>query len=181
MVAPRAFLTSVSSRIVAQSAFSGSTLTIGAAVGLVVVGVGFAVVVGVGFGVVVGLTTTTLLNGLDVVAALLVTVLTTVTVRFVVDPELQAATVRATASKGTKAVRRMGTTLCAVAVNIRSTRRDAQLLFPVPRTTNEGRPGDIAGLVGHQGISSTSGSCAEVWKHRCGADPKVGPALRSCL
>jgi len=128
MVAPKALFTSEWSSIAAQSAFNGSTLTIGAAVGLVEVGVGFAaVVLWLAVVAAVGLTITMLLDGFDA-AALLVTVLTTVTVRFVADPELHPATVRAIASNGSKVVRRMGTTLCGVTANVRSTRRDAHLM-----------------------------------------------------
>ena len=98
--------------MLAQSALSGSILTIGAATTLLVVGVVFAV----GFDVVLavvgaadGLTTTTLLGALGLLAAtaLLVRVLTTVTVRWVVFPELQAATVNAMRNKGPMAVRRI--------------------------------------------------------------------------
>jgi hypothetical protein len=114
-VALMAFLMSDASRVLPQSAFNGSTLTIGAA--LVLVGVG----VGVGLGFVVdagadvdapvleGLTTITLpaVVGPLAAAELPVTVFTTVTVRWVVDPELQPTAVTVTRSKEAMAVRRM--------------------------------------------------------------------------
>src|SRR4051794_4969125 len=92
--APIAFLTSVPSSSVAHSAFSGSSFTIGAAVGAaVVLGgvlVGFGVVCGVVVvafvvGVVGGTTTTLPAVGDPPACALLVTVCTTVVVRLVVE------------------------------------------------------------------------------------------------
>jgi len=96
-------------------------------------GFGGAVVVGVGVGFgevvagtelvgAVGLPTTTLFSGFDAGAALLVTVLTTVTVRFVVDPEVHPVTTRArttaVARAGKKAGRRMAPTLGGAAANL---------------------------------------------------------------
>ena len=98
--------------MLAQSAFNGSSLTIGA--GLMLVGVGFGVDVGVGFGVDFGvlpegLTTMTLpvVFGPPAEPELLVIVLTTVTVRWVVEPEEHPTAVMVTRSKEAMAVRRM--------------------------------------------------------------------------
>lgn len=89
-------------------------MTIGA--GLTLVGVGLGVVFGVddgaevGVPVLDGLTTMTLpvVFGPLAAAELLVTVLSTVTVRRVVDPELHPTAVTVTSSKEAIAVRRMG-------------------------------------------------------------------------
>jgi hypothetical protein len=130
-VALIAFLMSDASIVLAQSAFSGSTLTIGA--GLALVGVGLGVVVAlvvddgadVGVPVEDGLTTMTLLAVFGPLAAaeLPVIVLTTVTVRWVVDPELHPTAVRVTRSKEAIAVRRMRPTVGRIDAKRRTTRR----------------------------------------------------------
>lgn len=76
-----------------------------------------------------GAATTTLPLGRAAPAALLVTVLTTVTVCLVVEPELQPAARTVRASRGRSKVRRMTPTVGRHTVNVRSTRRNALTLL----------------------------------------------------